>query len=412
MKHLLTWTENRIIFRTSRFLLHLLIVLGSLTILAGLCLWVWSVVPTSKQQVNKPDYPPELGMKWSDVSSVPEPSTKANGDQTDETLRSDTRVVGSSPMEVMYHATVDSLANAQPYLKWRPTGGWKVLDAASYHYWEKRDPQKAATYRIFQGEDNGLAERLDVFFIRTDSGSYADRIAVLRALFSTISDLQVDTIGARIMVNAMLDEVVVRELRTLTMLRAASDLAQAFRQSERAWAFRWGLRYFANATVPNAGFLAAARKWIEPLEADQQFNALQTLTTVFTKDLGSDLDKLEQRRPLFLSMLKEIPREKQALALGQFITAYEGINQLRLKKIQEIDSAYVKNSAVAEHDFVRDGNAKSVIRSSAWILVASGIAVLAILGLLLSVLSIQRSIQKLESAITQLADRTPGRHEN
>ncbi|MEO8590682.1 MAG: hypothetical protein ABI432_15005 [Flavobacteriales bacterium] len=414
-KPFFTRFEDHVVFSVSRVFWHLFIWTSCFAVVFGVVAWLWSMTPTSKEQVKRSEYPPEVKVEVGDfVFEQPAPVVNDHIETTQPSALSSSAgtpavapIAGEEPptvrdpMEAMFEAVLDSLVAKYPHLGWNASVRTYITSDLEYNYYMRKGDRKTAqnfVRTVVEGE--GLRDKIKRFMTRSNVNGYTARLKFLRTLFGDLDALHVDSIGQEQVVNKIL-RMNKPKRPVVGDISRSFRLARIFDAPERVPAFSWAIDFCARSQDGQLSFTDSAAVFLSSFELDQKYPALVHLGNNLVNSPGGDVGAYFRMCSSYPGLLSNIPRKQQAESLSQFFAIYATKNVERRKAMEAMDRQYQEMQLSAELRHRSTQNTKNEMGSKASWWIIGGIVVIALVGLILAILSMQRAISKLETAIVR-----------
>ena len=190
-----TKVENKYVFNVSLIFWHIFIALATLAIVVSLATFLWSAIPASKKEVEKPAYPikkqyPEPAkvalneLKLEEVKYEEAPQVSLEPVQTTTTAKKTTQpVVEDTKGKQDYENSLNTLKTLIPPAKysWEGSGYWNY--PYGERYWAVYKQEK---YRQWISTEPGLEEKLNFSYKTANAGNYSDKKQIIEGYISIV----------------------------------------------------------------------------------------------------------------------------------------------------------------------------------------------------------------------------------
>lgn len=404
-----TRVEDKYVFRVSTAFWHLLIGIITVAAIVGIVLLVWSIIPPGKEKVKasvyptKVAYPPVETVTLSDlkmneekvtpppvVQSAPPPEYKS------ETFTE------NDPGKPAYDLSLAELKKIIPKDNWQP-GYWSYPYGELAWQMHPSDPN----YRRWNPSGENVEQRLEHSYKRIQAKNYSAKkvaldsyLKVLKQVASTNSTVVLDFIiynmNDRFSDPHFLDSTFTLVAKNLKTFSATSDAAQNL------------LGFALNNPKATFDFIPFAVQECSKISDSTRFQFLASLIDGYYTYFNSNVEVQKESTGQFDKLLPQLPGINPSKALRKFYSVYNQKNQKRNAEISRINDDYntqvtailadsTMRALQAEVKFQSDKEKKSEMRAKSLYAVAGGFVAIALLGTILTLLSIQRILRRMEA---------------
>jgi len=403
-----TKVEDRYVFRVSTAFWHLLI--GIITIVAfiGILLLIWSMIPPGKERVEalsyptKPSYPPVEKITLADlrideaktttipsVQPAPPPVYRAKSE------------VSNDPDKPAYNLSLSVLKNIIPKDDWQrgywsyPYGelAWQMHPSdPNYRIWnpigENVEQQLEHSYNVIKAEKySSKKAALDSYIKILKQVPSANSLKVLKVIIDNINDRFSDL--------HFLDSTFTLIALNLKTFSASADAAQ----------------YLIGFVLTNPNstfdFIPFAIQTCNQIPDSVRFQFLGSLIEGYYTFFNSNVEVQKDVTEQFNILIPQLNSINPAKALRRFYFVYNQKNQKRNTEIGRINDEFngqvaailadsTRRAIQAEEKYFADKERKSELRSKSLYAIAGGFVAIALLGTILTLLSIQRILKRME----------------
>ena len=404
-----TKVEDKYVFRVSTAFWHLLIGLLTLAAVIGIVLLIWSIIPASKDKVKaaayptKAQYPPVEKVTLADLKmneekvSVPPPVQPAPPPE----YRPE-RNVENDPGKPAYDVTLAELKKIIPKDNWQP-GYWSY--PAGELAWQMHPSD--TKYRVWNPYGENVEQRLEHSYKSIQAKNYTAKKVALESYLRVMKlippaqsvgvlDFIIGNLNDRFSDPHLLDTAFALVAKNLKPFSTTSEAAQhllgfAFNNPKSVFVF-----------VPFA--IQECSKFSDSL----RFQYLASLIDGYYTYFNNTVDVQKEATEQFDKLLPQLPGINPSKALRKFYSVYNQKNQKRNVEISRINDDYntqvvailadsTMKAFQAEDKYQADKEKKSEYRSKSLYVIAGGFVAIALLGTILTLLSIQRILRRMEA---------------
>jgi hypothetical protein len=404
-----TKVENRIVFNVSLIFWHLFIAIAILSIIVGVAVFAWSLIPSSQKKIEKQEYPtmpplPEpVKVDFSELNLVDAVDVETNPEIKKPVLNKPAKNQnGESPSQ--YDASLDELKKMIPTAKWE--GESYYIYPFGQRYW---DVYKTEKYREKVITEVGVADKLDNIYREAKATSYNEKKQVLDAIVLVIKQLPEEK---RFQGLQFLLENISKDISQ--NVQVFSNIAKMVSQmpNDENLDYIQQLAYFGKNN-PSEGSLCIEyiSEIINNFNKAIRSNFVDAFISNYYSYFGSNFNQQKEATDLFLPMVPQIEKGNEISSLNKYYSIYINKNYSRAqeiaqieseyqKKIQDIDSQFRINEASAIMEYQAKKLNKQEFRLKSLMGIGICILVIVLIGTFLVFLSIQRSVSKIEQKMT------------
>ena len=405
-----TRVEDKYVFRVSTAFWHLLIGIITVAAVIGIVLLAWSLIPASKDQVKastyptKATYPPVEGVNLADLNMNDEkiipPPTQAPPPAYQSQIE-----VENDPDKPAYDLSLSELKRIIPQDQWQP-GYW------SYPYGELAwQTHQTDQYRQWNSSGENVEERLERSYRAIKAKKYAAKksaldsyLKILKQIPSTNSTEVLNSIiynmNDRFTDIHLLDSAFTLIASNLKTFSASKDAAQHL------------IGFTLNYPKAAFDFIPFAIHTCLQFSDSARYQILTVLSSGFYSSFNSNVEVQKEATEQFNSLLPHIHGIDPAKALRKFYSVYNQKNRKRNDEIVRINDDYNNQVAAiladstmramqAEVKLMADKEKKSELRNKSVYAIGGGFIAIALLGTILTLLSIQRILKRMEIVAEQ-----------
>ncbi|MEI7492793.1 MAG: hypothetical protein WCK92_15430 [Bacteroidota bacterium] len=403
-----TRVEDRYVFRVSTAFWHLLIGIITITAIIGIVLLAWSIIPPGKEKVKasayptKTSYPPVEKVTLADLNMGDEKVVQPPSiQQAPPPVYHAQPEVENDPGKPAYDLSLSELKRIIPKDEWQP-GFWSYPYGELAWQMHPSDPN----YRHWNPSGDNVEQRLERSYRPIKARKYSEKKTALDSYLKILK--QVPSIKSTEVLNFIiynmndrfsdlhiLDSAFTLIAKSLKPFSASSDAAQHL------------IGFVLNNPKATFDFVPFAIHSCNQISDSARFQFLAGLIDGFYTYFNSNVEVQKEATEQFNKLLPQLPGINPAKALRKFYSVYNQKNQKRNAEIGRIDDEYNTQVAAiladstmramqAEENFLADKEKKSELKSKSLYVVAGGFIAIALLGTILTLLSIQRILRKME----------------
>ncbi len=404
-----TKVEDRYVFRVSTAFWHFLIGLITIAAVIGILVLAWSVIPPGKEKVKAAAYPVKAtypavekislaDLAMNDEKAVPVPVYQ----QAPPPVLQQRAEVENDPGKPAYDVSLSELKRIIPKDQWQP-GFW------SYPYGELAWQMHPAdpNYKRWNPQGEDVEQQLERSYLPLHAKTYSQKKEALDSYLKILKQIPsaksysvlyfiMNNTNERFADLHLLDTVFTLIASNLKTFSGSTDAAKdlvGFSVTNHKSAFE---------------FIPFAARTCSQVSDSLRYQLLSGLFEGYYRYFNNDLEVQKEATGQFNKLLPQIPGINRAKALRKFYAVYNRKNQKRNNEIVRINEEYnsqvaaiVADSAVraaqAEIKYFSDKEKKSEFRNKSMYVIAGGFIAVALLGTILTLLSIQRILRRMES---------------
>ena len=404
-----TKVEDKYVFRVSTAFWHLLIGIITLAAIAGIVLLAWSIIPPSKEEIkastypSKPAYPPVAKVTLADlnlnektvapppsVQSAPPPAYKSQSE------------VENDPGKPAYNLSLAELKKIIPTNDWQP-GYW------SYPYGELASQMHPSdpNYKRWNPSGENVEQRLDRSYIPIKAKMYSAKKIALDAYIKILK--QVPVAKSTEVLNFIIYNMNDRFTDLHTLDSSFTLIAKNLKSfSNSADAAQNLVGFVLNNPKATFDFVNFAIHSCSQVSDSIRSQYLAGLIDGFYNYFNGNVEVQKEATDQFNKLLTQLPGVNPTKALRTFYSVYNQKNQKRNSEINRIEEEYNTQVAAiladstmralqAEVIYQADKEKKVELRAKSLYAIAGGFVAIALLGTILTLLSIQRILRRMEA---------------
>jgi hypothetical protein len=406
-----TKVEDKYVFRVSTAFWHLLIGIITIVAIVGVALFVWSIIPPSKEKVEaatyptKAAYPPvelvtiaDLNMNEEKVTQPPIVQTAPPPEYKSETVSE------NDPDKPAYDLVLAELKKIIPKENWQP-GYWSYPYGELAWQMHPSDPN----YRVWNQSGENVEQRLEHSYERIKATNYTAKKVTLESYLRILRlvppeksvgtlDFIIYNINDRFSDPDLLDttfSLVAKNIKAFSTPSEAAEYLLGFALNNPKFAF---------------DFIPFAVQECSKISDSLRFQYLATLIDGYYTYFNNTVDVQKEATEQFDKLLPQLPGINPSKALRKYYSIYNQKNQKRNAEIALINDEYNTQVAAiladstmkalqAEIKHQADKEKKSEYRNKSLYAIAGGFVAIALLGTILTLLSIQRILRRMELVI-------------
>jgi hypothetical protein len=406
-----TKVENKIVFNVALIFWHLFIALAILSIIIGIAIFGWSLIPTSKRKVEKKEYPamPKLpapvkvsfdelnlkDVKQTEVLPVVEQPGK-------EALVNAENNEGKKE----YEASLNILKKLIPPSKYTWSGDGYFIYPYGERYW---DVYKQEKYRQWVSTESGVEDKLKYSYKASNAESYNEKKQLLDAYIEVVQLLPEDK---RLTGLSFLMENIAKDIaQNLNVFGKIAKMATKMPNGESINYVEQLAFFGKNNPSDGPVFIEYLSGVIEKFTNSKKAEMINGLINSYYNYFAGNLNKQIEATDLFFPMIPQIKEGDEIKSLNQYYNLYLSKNYNRDQEIAQIESEYQEKITEIDNQFnLSETNAiieyqakilaKQELRLKSLLGIGICILVIVMIGTILVFLSIQRSVSKIEEKMT------------
>lgn len=409
-----TKVEDRYVFKVSTAFWHLLIGLITLAAIAGIVVLLWSIIPPFKKTVNtlpypsKPVFPAEEKVSLADLHLDDEsPKSKILLQPLDTTALiiqppkpAITEVAEYDPDKPSYDSALAQLKNLMPDDQWKP-GQWVITNQLGW------DLYHSDKYRQWIASGSSIEDNLDRIYKALKAKKYAGKKRALVSITNIVKSFPHDINGQPVQYISKYANSNWQDLRMFDSLcTLISTNISVFRQKpsepvEQMVKFGFNEQYVAFDFIPFA--IRTVSQFADSLKA----SVFSTLYYSYYNNFDRNFEVQKEATQQFNDLIPQLQRHDPALVLRKLYMVYNQKNKQRSDEIARLLANYQEqinyikidstNKAYqAQIEYLQKQAKKKELRWKSMQAIGAGFIAIALLGTILTLLSIQRILKRME----------------
>lgn len=385
--------EDKFIFNISRYFWHIIIGLVTLGIVVSACFIIWGIIPASKNDATKDNYPPVEKVKVNEIAQLVDAEKPVKNNNSIVQLKKHSKKAKShnelkpTVNKVLFDSDMavnklyDSLQILIPPKKysWSAIGYWEFPYGYYFQYnkrWKETSP--SIEYSI-KNAFNSLnlsspdkAELLSMYINNVKQFSENNRMNIFRNLikYSKVS----------------FDET----KKTLNLL---ADAIKIYSPSKTDYLYY----YDRLLEQDNEAYslLSYTNNFVGKFNFDNRDKIAWIILYEYLNRYKSRINEFKDISDGFVPLMKSIVEADQPKYLKIYFNLGYSKNEKRAASIRSIDEKYTSDLLSAESNYEESKIKKAGFRLQGIYGIGAGVVAIAFLALLLVLLSIQRYIKKM-----------------
>lgn len=380
--------EEKFLFRISRFFWHIIISLGTLSLVIALLILIWGIIPSFKSSVDKEPYPPVVEVSTREIEDEVNRLTEL---LESEGLREKSYITEENYIpehtdsnELVYNQTLDSLKMLFPASKYR----WENKGYYYYPYGERYYTRTGGRYgREWRISSYGIQHYLNKAYKEISAESYGVKRALLLSYIPFINKFLEEDRRT-----ALSNLFLVTISDYYTTKKNITELNKSFNVFIYKTTECIKLLAEFRSNNPNEGyrFLTFANQFIINFPDSLRLDILQIAKSNFYKYFNNKINAQIEYSDSFIVLIPKI----EAKNLSEFLKVYYKLivnkNRTRENQINGIENRYASELQKAEYEYLESTVDKAELRLKGIYGVGAGIAFIAVIAIILVLLSIQR----------------------
>lgn len=398
--------EDKYVFRISTAFWHLLIGIITIAAIIGIISLIYSLIPSSKDQVKvlpypiKGTYPPVERINLADLNNSDEKIITPSIQSPPPIYQPQTEIVYDSD-KPNYDISLSELKRIIPQDQWQP-GYWTY--PLGELAWQMHQTDQ---YRQWNPSGENVEQRLDRSYKAIKAKKYAAKKLVLDSYLKILR--QITTINSSEVLNSitygMNDRFTDLHLLDSSFSLISKNL-KTFGTSKDAAQHLIG--FTLNNPIATFQFIPFAIETCKNFSDSSRYEILTILSNSFYSYFNGNVEVQREATEQFKNLLPQIHGLDPIAALRKFYSVYNQKNRKRNDEITRINDDYntqitaiLADSSMkaiqVEIEFAAKKEMKSELRKKSVYAIAGGFIAIALLGTILTLLSIQRILKKLET---------------
>jgi hypothetical protein len=415
--------ENKYYYGISRTFWHFFTAIAVLGFIAGIFVIGWSYIPPSKPDVQKAqtpqktEYPPQADVSINDILAVlPKDKkaveeivkTAANISESPKTANNTINVRDTKDID-LFEKQIAFLKNTLPLNKFA-----KLWNGDGYYKYESEQDEKKfkATknekYRKFFSTQSGLIEKIETKTDKFGFKSYKKKAALVENYNNILNSIDVD--NRSIVLNSLINFQNRDFTKTIASLGLLHDITSLFDQKNVVKAFNTSLRFLQNNPNDGIPLINFEKEVLPKFPKMERYTASSIIKSEYINYYNNNINGIKENTLNFIPFLKDIEKDKRAVALKYYYDIYRSKNSNRLSQIQNIEEQYNRQLASIEANFQQEiidaeitfsakKEIRSFWRSQSFKVIAIALGTVLLITVILLLLSMVRNVNKLAEAM-------------
>jgi hypothetical protein len=380
--------EEKYVFKISQYFWHIFVGLATLGIIVGIGYLIWGIVPSSHTKVEKKEYPQVVQVTIDELKGEKQNAQVAPVIQTPTSTPKQT--VESAEGLEGFNQALNELKLLIPPEKysWSSSGHW-YFPNGEYIYQYYKNTQFANNYRRWQIDQEGIENQLNQQFTALSAITYIDKTQLLNAYNSFLKNF---TIEKRISILRDLFSLKKENLlSTINTIKTIENVSKTLGY-DKYYSF---VNFINYNRKDGLDFLEYTNSILGKFDYSVRNGILATLMINYYNYFNNQLWEQKEATDLFLNFLPQIAKEEQVNMLGKYYRLIANKNSERKIAIRNIESDYQAALSQAEYEYQASVIKKGELRLKGVYGIGAGIVLIAFIGLLLVLLSIQRYLKSI-----------------
>lgn len=401
--------EDKYVFRVSTAFWHLLIGILTIAAIIGVLFLAWSIIPPGKKHIKateypaKTSYPPVKEVTLADLNGNVEHQVLPVVDRTPPPPSTNSTKVDTTndPDKPAYEISLGVLKKNIPQDQWQP--GYWVYPAGELA-WQMHQTEQ---YRQWVSIGENMEQKIDRSFQVIQAGKYTAKKIALDAYIKIILQVPEANRGGILnsILNNMNDKFTDIHLLDTTFSLIAKNVKH-FTVSKNE-ATQKLIEFVSNNPNSTFDFVPFTIQICQKFPDASRYQILEVSTSEFYNAFSRNAKVQKEATDQFNKLLPQLKVVDPAQSLYKFYAVYNQKNRERNEEIRRINDDYnLKVSAIiadstmraiqAEEKYLTDKNKKSEMRTKSLYVVGGGFLAVALFGTILTLLSIQRILKRME----------------
>ena len=400
--------EDKYVFRVSTAFWHLLIGLISLAAIIGIAVFVWSLIPSSRQTItssplpSKPNFPAVEKVNLSDLNFGDEKAQPISVPLNQPIYQAKPQVINEyDPDKPAYDVSLSELKRIVPPGQWEP----RVLKISNQLGW---DLYHSEPYGWWVSNGRTVEDNLENIYRNLKLKKYSEKKKAIDSFIKIANSVPEDYKAKVIEDISMSINSNWSNLKILDSLSSSlANEIRTFNGIKHSEAIHNLISFSFNTPQNIFDFIPFASKACIEFPDSSRTEALNVIISAYYNYFNNNVEVQKDATKQFIDLMPMIRGVNRAFALRKFYSVYNRKNQKRNEHIAQLLNEYNSQiSVIIADSTMRAQNeegkyrisqmAKSELRWRAAYAVGGGFIAIALLGTVLTLLSIQRILKKLE----------------
>ncbi|MBP6412583.1 MAG: hypothetical protein KA450_03985 [Bacteroidia bacterium] len=405
-----TRVEDKYVFKISTAFWHLLIGIISLAGIVGTALFIWSLFPSSKEIIKaaaypeKEAYPEAARVNLNDLTSQDEqvnvPSSISYSPPPQTLVSNDSE--NNDPDKQIYQLSFSELKRIIPKEQWQP--GYYIYPKGELA-WEVEQNEN---YRTWVDTGFSVELGLEKSYKKIKAENYKKKKNTLDSYIKLLKEIP--TQSCKSVLQTILQNVNSSYTDSKLLDSAMNIIAiniQIF--PDKADAANQLVGFVLNNPNTAFSFVPFSVGICNQVKENSRSQFLNALINGYYRNFNMSFEVQKDATTQFLDLLPQLSSEDPAKSLRKFYSIYNVKNKSRNDEINRINelyytqvSAIISDSTIralqAQQEYNAKKEEKADLRNKSIMAVVAGFIAIALLGTILTLLSIQRILKRIESA--------------
>lgn len=403
--------EDKYVFRVSTAFWHFLIGLLTLASIVGIVMFLWSVIPPGKADVKaaeypaKPTYPPVEKVSLADLHLTEEkvqPIVNNIDTMPVYKPREEVQTV-YDPNKPAYDLALAELRKIIPDVQWKP-GKYEITNQTGWELYHSDQ------YRRWVPTGSSMEDYLDNIYRIVTVKNYSEKKKALDAVTKIVKAAPANNKGKPIEYISSSINSNWQDLKLLdSICTIIAGSLKTFNDKNSANAIQDIIRFIFNYPNVAFDFVPFAVKTCSQLSDSLRTQVLLLLTSSYYNYFHENIEVQKEATEQFIELLPQLHGFAPARALKKFYSVYNEKNKQRSEDIARMLSDYdaqvntivadsIRQALQNEYNFRKAQEDKSNLRWRSLQTIGGGLIAIALLGTILTLLSIQRILKRIEGA--------------
>lgn len=385
--------EEKVVFQISKSIWRLIIILASLLAVAGICVFIWSIIPPSERVVEKAPYPELKGITLSDIQSIADkPEAQKQSQEIQENRYPVQQDRGTTTGYPEFQRAYDSLTKLIPPEKYSygPSGYYRQKSYWSRETeWVETDPGLLGRFWQSAKAITGTAQNDDI-------KDYRPVAQYLHSFFPIIREFPEDKRFNMFIYLTLLNKnnleqtsILFQGIGNIVPFVGTSDLNSYYKV----------IRFLFNNPNDGPGFLAMTDTVIGKFPKNCRSQILETLMENYRIYFNNNLSFQKELTANFLPLVNRIDTSKLVRYLQVYYELSFSQNQERAQQIAMIDMEYAEDLQAAQAEKEAKEIKKSQLKKQSAMGIGTAVGTIALIALFLVLFSIQGYLKKIEQGL-------------
>ena len=404
-----TKVEDKYVFQVSTAFWHLLIGLITIAAIGGILLFLWSVIPASKNSVNvqpypqRPVFPPVEKVNLTDLNLNEEkvqPQPNIVEALPVYTPPKPEVQVAYDPDKPAYDLALEGLRKIIPENQWKP-GQWEITNQLGW------DMYHSDQYRRWVPTGNNIEDYLESIYRSIDAKKYKEKKSALESVTKIVNAMPADIKGIPVQYVSNSVNSDWKDLKLFDSL--CSEIAKnvTFFGKETANATERMTQFGFNEQNSAFEFIPFVVKTSKQFSDSLRFSVFSTLASSYYNYFNKNVEIQKDATEQFNELIPQLHGINPAKALKKFYSIFNQKNKDRNVSIARMMNDYelqinsiiadsARQAMQAEITYIEKQGEKKDLRWKSLQAVGGGFVAIALLGTILTLLSIQRILKRIE----------------